>query len=571
MYGARFVILTDHQSIKYVCDGTDLRGRKARWTEMMQDFDLDIRYRKGTLNSVADALSRIPEVNALSFTEISTDLFQSLRRLCRDDHYFGTYWQMVQDGSSIVIDQTSLTAPPLIQAAGGQWEIRNGLLFRNQKICVPDIQDLRLRIMRECHDAPTAGHPGVQRTLALVKQTFYWPKMKSFVQDYVVKCPVCQVNKAERLRTAGLLHPLAIPMHKWESISMDFITGLPRTSRGHDSIWVVVDRLTKMARFIPTRKTISATQLAHQFVEQLFRLYGLPADIVSDRDSKFTSEFWQLVFHKLETTLSLSSSDHPQSDGQTERVNQILEDMLRAYVSRKQSAWEDYLPMVEFAYNSAKHSSTGYSPFMLMYGFQPRSPVTVGYQGLTHEAARNFLQDMQETLQFARQSITSAQDRDRFYANRHRSPREFSEGTLVYLRVPKDSETLSTGRVKKLSPRYCGPFRVLRRIGQTAYKIDLPSSVRVHPVFHVSRLKEVLGGGDQIVSPQDVIAVEDLSFVPHEPDRILGFRERPLRNKTVTEYRIKWKDRIEEDSTWESLLTLRKYFPDFLRSSGVNS
>ena len=133
---------------------------------------------------------------------------------------------------------------------------------------------------------------------------------------------------------------------------------------------------------------------------------------------------------------------------------------------------------------------------MLMYGFEPRSPVTVGYHGLTHEAARNFLQDMQEMLQFARQSIRSAQDRDRFYANRHRSPREFSNGTLVYLRVPKDSETLSAGQVKKLSPRYCGPFHVLHTIGQTRYKIYLPSTIHVHPVFHVSCLKEALGGGD---------------------------------------------------------------------------
>ena len=169
LYGARFVILTDHQSIKYVCDGIDLRGHKTKWTKLMQDFDLDIRYPKATLNTVADALSRILDMNALSFTEISTDLFHSLRGLCKHDHYFGTYWQMVREGSSIVIDQTSLTVPSLIQVAEGQWEIQNGLLFRNQKICVPDIQDLCLRIMCECHGTPTAGHPGLQRTLALVK------------------------------------------------------------------------------------------------------------------------------------------------------------------------------------------------------------------------------------------------------------------------------------------------------------------------------------------------------------------------------------------------------------------
>ena len=154
------------------------------------------------------------------------------------------------------------------------------------------------------------------------------------VQEYVTHCQKCQVNKAERLKTGGLLHPLEIPNGKWESISMDFIVGLPTTNRGHDAIWVVVDRLTKMCRFIPTKTTVKTPELARLFVDNVYRLYGLPANIISDRDRKFDSHFWRAVFKRLDTMLNLSTADHPQTDGQTERVNQVLEDMLRAYVSK---------------------------------------------------------------------------------------------------------------------------------------------------------------------------------------------------------------------------------------------
>ena len=175
----------------------------------------------------------------------------------------------------------------------------------------------------------------------------------------MLQCNKCQVNKHERLKVGVLLHLLDIPQGKWESISMDFITGLPKTSRGNDSVWVVVDRLTKMAKFIATKKTVKTPELEKLFIEHLYKLYGLPTDIVSDRDWKFISHFWREIFKKLNTTLSMSTADHSESDGQTKRGNQILEDMLRSYVTKKQSNWEEYLPLLEFAYNSSKHLATG--------------------------------------------------------------------------------------------------------------------------------------------------------------------------------------------------------------------
>ena len=230
----------------------------------------------------------------------------------------------------------------------------------------------------------------------------------------MLKCHKCQVNKHERLKVGGLLHPLNIPKGKWKIISMDFITRLPKTNCGHDSVWVVVDRLTKLVKFIPTRKDVKTPELARLFIEHLYKVYGLPADIVSDRDRKFDSHFWREVFKTLDTTLSMSTTDHPQ----TKRVNQVLEDMLCAYVTKKQSKWEEYLLHLEFAYNSSKHLATVFSPFMLMYGFQPRSPIVVGLEKEKLQSVKEFLEDMQSMLQIARESIRTTQDQAKTYADK---------------------------------------------------------------------------------------------------------------------------------------------------------
>ena len=557
LYGSKFTVLTDHKSLQYFLSQKNFEGRKARWAELMQDFDFEIRYRKGALNSVADALSRIPEINALSFVEFNNDLFDLIRGKQKylDDRTFSKFWKRAETG--IDVDYGTTSTPKNL------YYVANGLLYRNSKVCIPHIKDIKNKILYECHDAPSAGHPGVQRTLALIKARFFWPKMKPEVEAYVIRCPQCQVIKAERQKKAGLLQPLDIPAEKWQSISMDFIVGLPRSAEGNNAIWVVVDRLTKMARFIPTKSTITAKQLAIKFIKHLYSLYGLPMEIVSDRDSKFTSTFWSEVMQKLQTTLSLSSSDHPQSDGQTERVNQILEDMLRAYVAQKPSLWETYLPMVEFAYNSAKHTSTKYSPFMLMYGYTPRPPIDVSFDSHTLDSTKDFLSDMLEARKLAEENLRMAQDRNVFYANHDRKPRDFHVGQQVFLRVPKDSETLRTGPCAKLAPRYCGPYKVLKRIGPNAYRLDLPSNVMVHPVFHVSRLKEAIGYDDNVVPPSNLSTLEDDHFSPHEPEKILDHRARNLRSKVVHRYKVKWKDRLEEDNTWETEDTLRKHFPTF--------
>ncbi|KAH7277040.1 hypothetical protein KP509_39G031400 [Ceratopteris richardii] len=194
-------------------------------------------------------------------------------------------------------------------------------------------------------------------------------------------------------------------------------------------------------------------------------------------------------------------------DGQTEKVNQILEDILRAYVTSKQTDWEDYLPLAEFAYNSAKNSSTEFSPFMLMYSFQPRSPYAVGLQSKQVQAAQEFLQDMNFKLKLAKENLKKAQDRAKAYADPKRRDVTFQVGDQVYLRIPERSEKFKTGQCAKLSPRYCSPFPVTKKVGLWAYELQLPDDSWIHPVFHVSRLRKSLTDSDNLVGQQVILPI----------------------------------------------------------------
>ena len=388
----------------------------------------------------------MPEINYLAFTEIKSDFLETLKGLCKHDEAYSKVWRHVQmrdpsHANTVIVSSSPTRSLPSSEDLQ-RWKIfsiQNEYFLHKGRICVPLDKDIRRKILNECHDSPSAGHPGIRKTYSLVRQSFYWPGLHNEVQNYVTHCAQCQLNKAEQLKVGWLLHPLEIPQGKWESISMDFIVGLPTTARGHDSVWVVVDRLTKMCKFIPTKSTVKMPELARLFVDQLYRLYGLPSNIVSDRDRKFNSHFWRAVFHRLGTQLNLSTADHPETDGQTERVNQVLEDMLRAYVSKKQTNWEDYLPIVEFAYNSAKHASTKFSPFMLMYGFQPRSLVLVGLANEKLHHVKDFLQDHMDMLKVTRQNVQAAQDWYKKYADAKRRPVLFQENDYVFLKVPERS------------------------------------------------------------------------------------------------------------------------------------
>ncbi|GJY07519.1 DNA/RNA polymerases superfamily protein [Tanacetum coccineum] len=288
--------------------------------------------------------------------------------------------------SIILHDLERLDVELCVRGSGGYWLTRHedrGLPHAHRSMkakgtigyVFPNDQTLREKVMTEAHSSPFTIHPGSTKMYRDLKQYFWWNGMKQDVATFVSKCMTCQQVKIEHQRASGLLQPLEIPMWKWDEISMDFVTGLPTTQKRHDAIWVVVDRLTKSAHFLPIRKNYGISKLAEIFRQEIVRLHGTPTSIVSDRDPKFTSHFWKGLQKAWGTRLKFSTAFHPQTDGQSERTIQTLEDMLRACALEWTGSWDEYLCLVEFAYNNSWHASIKAAPFELLYGRKCRAPI----------------------------------------------------------------------------------------------------------------------------------------------------------------------------------------------------
>ncbi|CAI7905246.1 unnamed protein product [Closterium sp. NIES-54] len=286
--------------------------------------------------------------------------------------------------------QTALTTTPILilpdpdrdyvveadasDRAVGAWEKDLAVRKGSRKIWVPNYAPLRQILLEEFHDVPYAGHFGSNKTLAGIAKYYYWPEMAADVQQFVTSCDTCQRMKSSKQKKAGLLQPLPVPEQPWQVVSLDFITELPSTSRGHDSILVVIDKFSKMGHFIPTNATATAEATARLFFDRIITIHGIPATLISDRDPKFTSKLWKELMGLLGTKLAMSSAYHPQTDGQTERLNQVVEQLLRTTCKDDVSHWDTQLPTLEFAYNNASHAATGKTPFFLCYGREPLTP-----------------------------------------------------------------------------------------------------------------------------------------------------------------------------------------------------
>lgn len=254
----------------------------------------------------------------------------------------------------------------------GDLTVKDGDVFYKERWYIPNHRELKLKILSSLHDSKIAGHFGQFKTAERLRALFYWPKMDDDMEEYVRSCDTCQRDKASRHKKYGMLQPLEVPYTPRSSISMDFIVSLPE-SEGYTRIWVIVDRFTKMSHFIPLKTRATIEELAHIFLREIWRLHGLPEEIISDRDSRFESKFWDSLMKLLGVKLRLSTAYRPQTDGQTERVNQTLEQYLRNYCSYQQDDWAGLLPLAEYAYNTATQESTKVSPFYANYGFQPDS------------------------------------------------------------------------------------------------------------------------------------------------------------------------------------------------------
>jgi hypothetical protein len=320
---------------------------------------------------------------------------------------------------------------------------------------------------------------------------------------------------------------------------------------------VVVDRLTKFSHFFAISMDYSASQVANLFFREVFWLHGLPKTIVSDRDSRFMSIFWQELFRLVGTKLTPNTSYHPQTDGQTEIVNKWVEGYLQNYVTGQQKAWVKWLYLGEYCYNTTHHMSIGMSPFKALYSYDPLTFVEIVFGDSRAPIAKEWIQESQDILKELKDHLQRAQNQQKLYADRHRVERTFEVGDLVYLRLqPYRQASIKKNGTEKLKPRFYGPYRVQRKVGEVAYELELPPRSKVHNVFHVSCLKKALG--------QHVVANEELPLVDEEghliliPEEILEERTKHLRNRDIKEYLVRWKNLPIEDATWENEQVLQQ-------------
>jgi len=295
------------------------------------------------------------------------------------------------------------------------------------------------------------------------------------------------------------------PEWKWEEVSMDFITGLPTTRKGNDSIWEIVDRFTESANFIPVKTRYRPPEYADLYVAEIVQLHGIPKTIISDRGPQFTAHFWERMHKSLGTSLVRSAAYHPQTSGQTKRLNQVLEDMLRACVLSSKGSWEAWLPLAEFSYNNSYQESVKMASFEALYAWKCRTPlnwvepVERIYYGI------DFMNDAEKKVQIIQQHTRAAQSHQKSHADKRRRPLEFNVGDYVYLKVTPISNVQHFRVRSKLAPRYVGPYQVIERKGPLAHKIQLPEELSsIFPVFHVSQLRKYLKVPEQRIEPRGI-------------------------------------------------------------------
>ena len=573
LYGVPCRIFTDHKSLQYLFSQKDLNMRQRRWIELIKDYDCTIEYHPGKANVVADALSRKPSSSLAQLKAEYLTMLVELRSM-------GVSLETAESGTLVAafhvrpvlvdgVRDLQAQDPYLMKLrskieAGQQsnFTLRgDGTLVLGQRLCVPDVIELKKEIMEEAHSSAYAMHPGSTKMYRTLKDHYWWRGMKREIAELVSKCLTCQQIKIEHQKPAGLLQPLSIPEWKWERITMDFVTGLPKTQRGHDAIWVIVDRLTKSAHFIATNNTYSLERYARLFVDEIVRLHGAPVSIVSDRDPRFTSRFWPKLQDAMGTKLHFSTAFHPQTDGQSERTIQTLEDMLRACVMEFKGSWDNYLALIEFAYNNSYQSSIGMAPYEALYGRMCRTPVCWDEVGERRLIGLEIVQDTTEKVNMIRERLKIANDRQKSYADNRRRDLQFEIGDQVFLKISPWKGVLRFGKRGKLSLRYIGPYEIVSKVGPIAYKLKLPPELsRIHDTFHVSMLRKYIPDPSHVLREQPVQLKENLTY-EEIPVQIVDRKEKVLRSKVIPLVKVLWKSHEREAATWEPEAQMRHQYP----------
>ncbi|SOV07450.1 uncharacterized protein UDID_18908 [Ustilago sp. UG-2017a] len=477
---SQLVILTDHEALKYFKSQRRITGRQARWAVLLADFDFILQYRPGDKGGEPDALTRRADMQPAGEEQehnVRPLLPPRVFKETDDSTLVAPMLSMESIASKGLKDLVKIFQPldQELQEIHSKkpFEVKDDLWYSGGRLVIPkvtmpgrtnnrrsrsakevdgqslSVEHLRFMVMTQCHDGITAGHVGRDATIKAAQRHYWWPSMTAWIADYVASCPVCDRYKAPRHRPYGLLQPLATPDRPWGLISLDFIEGLP-PSRNYDSILVIVDRLTKFAILAPTYKTVTAKQTA-------VLLYG-----------HFISGAWKAFAEQMGVKHSLSTAYHPQTDGQTERVNQVIEQYLRMYCNYEQNDWANLLDTAAFVYNNTVHNSIGVSPFFACYGWNPKAHPDIPQRlGVNNPDHFEYLIDGKERCK------------------KHKDI-EFKVGDMVYINRRNWKTRQPT---PKLDTRFAGPYPVQERVGRRAYQIILPANLRVHDVFHVSMLE----------------------------------------------------------------------------------
>jgi transposase InsO family protein len=616
-------ILTDHQGLQWLNTQAELNGRQARWVEILSDIEFQVVYVPGPQNAAADALSRRADLQPAEEAGVVADAPPRPRLKLQLGAIPAVaeapVWEVRSKALPFLAEMKKAaaadpwyagklaeTAPTdgLLRGDGLLWTV-DGLLY------IPNDREIQRKLLYEMHDAPTGGHLGGRKTVHKMQGLCWWPGMKRDVEDYVRGCVVCASIKPSQQLPAGLLQPLPIPHRPWETISLDFVGPLPRTGDYYDFILVIIDKFTKMGHFIPTTTNVTASKTAKLLIDNVFKLHGLPQSIISDRDPRFTANVWQELFKAWGTDLKMSSSYHPQTNAQSERLHRVLEAGLRAYTQRTKKDWAVWLPMVEAFYNSSVHESTGKTPFE-MNGtvWTDATTLAVTCPSMDHirsQGADDVLKGMKSAWEDARQMMLLKREVMKKNADRLRR----DEVYLVGERVMLSTKDFSKGRTK-LDDRFTGPFTITRvsNHGVNVW-LDLPAEYsRLHQPFHVNRVKrfspsdiewgrkqvdrplsdlvdgepewevEAITGKKEeleveLVYPGEVDVVDEekkedtpsstvrrsarLAGKPSSSVVSQGKRRRksPVKvERMVLRYRVQWKGYPEEESTWERVESL---------------
>ena len=558
-------VYSDHKNLTYFTTSKDLNRRQVRWSELLSSYNFTIVHRPGTLNKRADALSRRPDYVPTGHTQEippllktnqlqialtqrpSQTLEEKIKTAQAQDSQCKAIIKDLQDPD--IHDPTTFSLDP------------SGLILFSDKVYIPKEKSLRLELFHEHHDSLTAGHFGIEKTYEAISRNYYFPEMRQEITKFIKTCPTCARAKAQRHKPFGKLQPLQVPENPWESITMDFIVKLPPsqdpiTKFTYDSILVVVDRLTKMGYFIPYRETFKAPDFAQLMFQHIFSQHGIPLECISDRGSVFISNFIQTLYKLLDTKQKLSTAYHPQTDGQTERLNQTLEQYLRCYCNYMQNNWYELLHTAQFAYNNSIQSTIKVTPLFANFGRHPRMHITNSDSiQSASESAEIFAVNLNTLHKQLKEDIIYSQYwSSRYYNSRREAAPDLQVGQKVYL----SAKNYNTRRLsEKLENKYLGPFTIAEKYSPLLYKLELPPTMKIHPVFHVSLLQP----RSQEISirssspPPPPIIINEEGDEEFEVEAILDSRKR---GKGV-QYLVHWKGYPDHERTWEPL---RNLIPD---------